>query len=995
MIAAPAAAIWARQGYDTQRSMYNSEPATHNPNSSSTVMIECGTDTDSHNVAKSQGLFAAIADDDARPDLLLMCGADTSNPNPHMIMINDDIVQVDSITLTGTSLDSNDLPVAWSICEYDNSAETNEICIVNNDEPVVTNGFQHFSILIYTFNKTSQEFSKLKEWYLNSTGTEINLANGTTINGSNLGTADYNARTLIDCNIPQSSDDTMCYITSGTAIFATNFTTNNTVEWWYEGEWTTADDLMTQSTYDPTVYDDDGIYRINTTYGVKFINLTTGAMEREFTLPGISEAAYFGIVDCDASDCDPDAYEIVVADGANNEVSIFSAEDGSLLQATQLSNSGDSSAYAWVEDRDGDGNQELCGVMIDNSESGSDDSYVKCEELNLFEFDTLDTAFGLDTGADYFSSSSIVRADFDNDGLDDLMVGTTIIYLGSETDTVSAVVIDSLNSSFVQGGDAGQVYSVANIYSLYDQYLNGTGTFLTTPISPANNDTVWLTTSGALPDTGTQPDLVQLDNGPVQSIQNPICNNSTVTFECTYDNGCAVDEDYTNFGVCYDCFNNGTQADCMTANEFFLNYDEWECDLTGASTGLTSMYIEVFETGYEDNNDSMLYNYTIASSACYDDGNNSGEVDVPDANLPPESVGIPTSTVPEPYCLNSTIIFECSEGDCWTDDENDSVFLVPDCDGDGVYEAGGALGDDRFYCIFRTAGSHTVGLKICDTVNSHCGSVAFSAVVSTQTVEDIITDNENPVCYTEYIFDPEEGEYTVPDSVTGPVITNGIIPKFPTGRPYCFNDFIRFNCVYGTCYYTLDDSILTFADIDETTDGVTDRNTALGLDHNFSVTFSSDDYPDGHFHALDSIFEFNITYTLINEIGQSDTAVYAVNVSNDTTLCALQGDLAGPETGEEAEEKGGVYNFFYDIGQVFNLSPSNVGYIFLIIGAVSMFWGGVSYGLPNPAMVSVGFFVMGTVILALNSVIGAIIPVIFAVLAIGWIAWRGVGTPST
>lgn len=923
-------AAWLRQGYDIQRSMYHDTGATFDPETSSTIGIFCGTD-EGVTLGHSPGLFAPIGDSDSAPDLLLMCGPDVSNGAPHLVMISDNLVQEDQITITSdVQLENDWLP--FDFCEYDGDTGTAEICILNYEDVSVSSGFDTFSIIIYSYDTDgTKEFTRLHEWFLNETGSEVMTQTGL-INVSNLN--DDVRMNMIDCFY---GVDPTCYINSGDTVFATNFSANNTVKWWLElGD--VDDFFIYEYKYFLPAYSGDGLIKINSSLNVKYINVTTGDIERNFTLTGATSVAYFGIVDCDASDCDPDFEEIIIGDPSTDTVYIYTLEDGDLIESISQSGSYNI-VYGWVEDRDNDGNQELCGIFIDSSESGSGDSDVQCEELNFFGFDTLDEEFGLEMGSDTWSAYPIIRSDFNGDSLSDIMVGSQIIYLNSFSVTVD--LIDSLNISLVAGG----VNKVASIYSLFDQYVNGTGTFLTWAVNPVNNDSIWLTTSGALPEGPVFPNLPEFSLGPVQSIQSPACNNTSISFECTYLNGCATDIEFSHFGLCYDCFNDDSQEYCFTPNEFFLNYDQWECDLSAESGGTKTMYIEIFESGYEDVNESMLYNFTVSDSACYDEGN-PGNVTDPVVNSPPEIINIPVAQVPQPFCTNSTVIFNCSVEDCYIDNDNDTVFLVPDCDGDGVFEAGGSLGADTFYCNFHEEGPHTVALKVCDGVNTFCDSIAFSVVISPQTAEDII-NGEVAECYDIYIYDPEENVFTTPNPITAPVITNGISPVIPNTQPYCFNDFINFNCIEGRCYYVASDIVDTYMEIDETGDGSVDRTTPLGDDHDLAVTYTIDDYDDGAYNDSTQIFTFNLTYTIINEIGQSDSDVFYIELSNNTELCVLNRDI---------KSENFVQAFFNLIGDMLNTDAQVFALVLCVFLGVAGFLGAAKKGQKNPLLVGISFF---------------------------------------
>ena len=166
-------------------------------------------------------------------------------------------------------------------------------------------------------------------------------------------------------------------------------------------------------------------------------------------------------------------------------------------------------------------------------------------------------------------------------------------------------------------------------------------------------------------------------------------------------------------------------------------------------------------------------------------------------------------------------------------------------------------------------------------------------------------------------------------------------------------------------------------DIDETSDGIIDDVTGLGRDHNFSVTYSSSDYADGWYNVTAQTFQFNITYTLTNEIGQAATGIYKISVSNNTQICALQNDL---EEGDiDSSEANALVRFFNSLGNDIGLGGQLFALLILVVLTGFTFIAGIkSEKVNRPELISAVVFIIGLLILTFAGIISYLVIVIIA-----------------
>ena len=281
-------------------------------------------------------------------------------------------------------------------------------------------------------------------------------------------------------------------------------------------------------------------------------------------------------------------------------------------------------------------------------------------------------------------------------------------------------------------------------------------------------------TSSAIPTEVVVPNLPEFDLGPVQSIQNPICNYSTVEFNCTLNNGCYTDVEYDKAGLCYDCFGDGSQQDCRSSAEMFLLFDKWECDLTGKSPGIYNMTLEIFEDGYEGNNDTITYQYTVSDTNCFNE-TNPGSVTNPEVNLPPLFTGIPAAQIAQPFCRDTSVVFDCQNSTCYTDPEGDPVYFAIDCDNDQVYERVSEVGSETFYCDFdynaSQNGTQQINIEVSDlTHTTGRDTLAFSIQISAFNSSQAISAGEL-LCTAPNFYDSN-----------GEVIVDELSPPLPQSK---------------------------------------------------------------------------------------------------------------------------------------------------------------------------------------------------------------------
>lgn len=757
-------AQWEHQAHDVNRTQYYPEYATFLPTGGASIELTCGTDGAAQ--YQSPGLFGTFGDGDTVPDLFLMCMGDSGNANPHIVMITDDLVQLDTITLTSeTGLETANW-LTYSLCEYDSNVSTQEFCIWNYYDESAP---YHLSILIYSFDFTaSHEFTKVDEWVLNASDNIITTDTGT-FNATGINMHGAQSRNIIECY-----DSDTCYVVSNDVVFKTDMMTHNTVDWINH---TSAEAIMVDGTHAALpVFTDEFIYVLNdTTQHIYRINKSDGNYDIMLFDGGVTDYETMALYNCSSSDC-VDGDELLLTDSTTDKAYMFDISDGVQLESSDAL-TGDT-PYAWVEDWDSDGTEELC--FADFGSAGT--STAKCEELNLFAFDTLDDDWDFNTTSDASCVESMVRVDMNADNKSDFIIGANMVL--SSGNAYLPYVIQSLYDITDANND------IAHAYSLFDSANTSTGTLLSWYFGMGNNDTVFLTSSYPYEEEAIV-NLPEFYNEPVQSIANPICNYSTVAFECTYANGCAIDDEYDHFGLCYDCFGDGAQANCYSAGEFFIHYDTWYCDVSGKA-GQQNMTVQIFEDGYEDTNDSIVYEYIVGTVGCYNE-TDPGEVEVPYMNTPPTFTWYPTPLYPSPFCRDGAARFECLNWSCYYDYEGDDVWFAVDCDEDGDIDTVTDVGQGaNFTCTFNysenQSGAHTVTAYVYDLANEGTfeDSVGFSVTISNYTRQNV-TDAGELLCSSSS-FIRNDGTVIIP---TAPVIEE------PEGN-YVYELYKDFSDVFNT-----------------------------------------------------------------------------------------------------------------------------------------------------------------------------------------------------
>lgn len=741
---------WLYDGKDGGRSYYQDTSLGFDEDSAASVNITCGTDS-SNSLAQTP-LAGTFGDADSNPDLLLSCGPDSQNAAPHLVMITDDLVQTDQITVTsGGDLLNNRLPMA--LCSYDGYDDTVEICLLNIEDPTPAAGFDTASIIIYSYNFSgAQEFVKIHEWYLNATG-ETHYTDSGEYNISNSLSTSVEQNTIY-CDI--AGNNPQCTVMSAMTLFKTNMTANATMTWIQELSYTPYDYIDYLFQLAPLYYGDEIYVYDDTTEEFSVINYTDGTVNRTMSISGIGAARYIAITDCSAADCESGA-EIVIADVNNDRCGLYSASDGDVLEYSSLAIA-TNIGYCWTEDRDNDGTEELCGIGFDTTESGAGDSYVHCEELNLFAFDTIDTNFALNTTYDTSMGYPVTRADINNDNVSDFFAGVHLITLSG-----SAVTVRTIDSLITESGVTTQ--DIASIYIGLDGNANNTGTLISWMGQPANLDTYILTTTAGLPFEEIISGLAEFNLGAAQLTANPVCLNEELRFRCSYENGCVEDNDLDNFGLYIDCFSNGSMI--RTASPIRTEA-EWTCDLTNVSAGTYNITMTVYESGFEDNNDTFTQQFQIAAAGqpCNNE-TSPGDVDEPAVNLKPVFTGLPAANIPQPFCRDDAVIFTCENSTCYEDTEGDAVYFRYDCDYDGVYEGVSQYGTDTFGCDldfnYTAETAQTIAVQIADAAHSsNLDGVIFTVLISNYTTAQSVAEGGS-LC-SGRTFYTDDGDILLPSS---------------------------------------------------------------------------------------------------------------------------------------------------------------------------------------------------------------------------------------
>lgn len=745
-----------------------------------TLNFTCGTGTtQAHSVQPAIGDYDGNASNGN--EMIVSCSGDSLISTSHLYILSSNLDLIDSITLTTTFTADNNRYRQFDTVDYDNDGMEEVVVYYPRD---IAGTDKKIELIMYKFNTTSRQFQYEGNFpYVN------NSANYTESGWENVpvpevGASDLEINSFIQC---MEYDDSCTVfhqqrvekinLSGGTfSIDWVNDTRTLTDDEFWGDLWMTPGTGSSDQEMYPIIIDNDNDLSLkinlldgrNDTY-LK-INYTSGEMLNYTILnPGVFDSTLqssWSAVTCDSSQCvNPNIY-FVVAESITEQCYLVDSTDMQVIKKLDIDTDGDITANGgtcWVEDRDNDGTDELCGTMFDFGAN----SKVRCEEISFFGQDTLDETVleytSLTEPSDNIVSNSVAIGDVDGDGLYDLVVPGTVWLL---EETFLNTIENSgffLNGSYTGAGGDGFSMAVAEFSSTSSLDV------MLIPVSEELDIWFLLTTSAVSQLNITSNDVPEFDNNPYPQIESPICNTTRLKFNCSYADGCISDTETDKIKMSVDCFSDGSQVYTDTRFTLFGLKDISGCDLRGIEANTTQYYNATF-TVWDNQHDpsentTTKVAYSVASTNC-NDQDSPGQVDPGvETNVAPKFNFLPQAIAPQPFCLNSSIIYTCSNGDCYNDTEDDPVYFKIDCNNDGTYELTTTFNTTQWSCRFNSTNITQMNVQVWDGYHTVKGDeIAVSVDISSTILADLenVSTEEEVVCYDSSLIGGS-GQIVLPD----------------------------------------------------------------------------------------------------------------------------------------------------------------------------------------------------------------------------------------
>lgn len=954
-------AVWVTKQYDLLR--YGFVPGTNTINTEEELTnfnFTCGTGDGTSDI---QPIIKDI-DNDGHNELITFCSGDSSNAQNHLIILDNSLEEIDAETVTDDTVFSmnNDGYYQFDIANIDDD-ENYEIIIYH---PHNVSGSKKLELIVYEYNISKGEIIFQYSYaFLNNT-----IVWNDTINVSDMATATEGIH--LEC------EDSLCFVHYEENVMVINISEQSKV--WYQ------DLNLIHSGY-------DGLNIIESIFGrvvqklypfITNIDLSgndeycaldneaficldyySGSLTHNFTLDISAGTMTIFPTSCTASRCETDRMMLVVNSRttSNGYCEIYDSQDGDRKQITKSDGiAADYQARCWIEDRDDDGNDELCFIGFGG---GLDNNQAVCEELNLFETDTLRTTLNWTTTAssqDNNFNTQMVITDYNQDGYMDVITDSGLWSFNNTLDSVTLIDSVFLNDSVPQTGiEFGTVVS--------EFFEPGILNIISVP-TENNFDTYYISAS---PQINFK---IQFTTDPYQSIQNPICQNELLSWSCSYANGCVSDAEFDEFKMGVDCFSDGTQIWEDTRFTNFGLKDIVGCDLSETNlTGYVNATFWIWDEEHEKSeNETRIVSFFIASEnqTCFN-ATNPGDVTVPEYNTPPQFVGIPSTPIPSPFCLDSVVIFDCLENECYDDAENNSVYLKIDCDDDDVFEEITFVGDTRFACHFETAGSSQINLEVCDIFTEVCDGLAYSVTISTRTAEDVIADGIVD-CGDEYLFSRDTNQTVIRDELLIPKFINGAEAK-TTYEPFCVNTSITFTCNADYCYKDAGGLNTTLL-IDCNCDNITDDYSVNAINHEFQCSFNeTENYTTVCYQMRNSL---NLIAPAYNQ---------SFEVTDDLLFCVAEEDAQSQIYAQED----GLTAFFHGLADLSRMELSAFALLILVLLCAGLYWMGVKKGNNHAGLIALSVMGLGIIVFTILGIITWLTIVLIILFLAAYIAYRIMG----
>lgn len=909
------------------------------------------------------------------PALITFCTGDSVNAAPHFLAVDTSLEAIDSITTVSEFGMSATDYFQFDVANVDADSDL-EVILYHWDD--VTGSNQMIELIVYQFNITTDTFEL--QGILSIANNTANYTFATNDDIPDMGASDETDQ-HIECI------DELCLVFHERRLELYNMSSMTNV-WFIDTNATTS--FTGQGTIDnkPAANDDAKFFPIiqnNDNSGTTEINLfqpsnsvwleinfSSGAILQNevLSVTGADPNNWF-LTTCTASQCPAVGINVIVIGSAGTDegCEMFDTTDGDFKHRTEAEAGSTEKVGCWIEDRDSDNGDELCATAFDIGDL--DTGVARCEEMNILSTDTLSTTLNYTNTAgsqDNNIGSQMVFIDYDNDGLLEMVTSSGVwdFVDGGVTDIELAYI----NETMTQTGDIPSVivseyttegsFDIINIWEtganqedVYFVTVSGDvedlGEGLNTQIAfrvdelgtlPYNN--IWFTASDGF-----------FTGSPLVPLFTPdICTNTTsLLWTCDYSSGCLEDDEFDDFIIYLDCFNDGTQ---VIQTGFHSNSGEvlLSCDPSGLNNTFNASF-QVWDSAHnETENVSQLVEIDVTDQLPCNDETDLAPGDF-DPNSVPQFIATPEPLTPVPYCENSSVIYTCDRDVCYTDEEDDNTYMVIDCDNDGIFTKTSVINSDTFTCFFDNSSQTSFTVQICDTQNVLCDVTDVDI--------DVTADCGQPLGSPELLFGDNQGIRT------------------EINQPFCTSENITFFCELDLCYTDPQNSTTTdlFADCDN--DDVYETTSLNVLNHSFNCEFAA------------NITTQNVQYFVTNNAGDSDIGVEVVSVSNVTAICNSQ---AGFDL-DESEQANALVRMTDDIGNIFNMDGSTVAYIILFIATIAIFFIGATQEVHGTTLFAVSFFVIGSIIFTLTGVIGVTLIVIYLIVGSAILVYYKIIRPTT
>ena len=851
---------WSTTFDDLERTSIYEDSFDIMPASFSSINFTCGDSGSITSLFNINSMLSYDLNGDSAEEQIIMCLPDIENTVSHAIIFNDDIEIFSNVDIIpqDSNIADTDMRI-YSIADVDDDGLVEIIALFAHTRsygaPVIQYEYDT-ELVVYEINGTSitYDFS-------------ITLRNDSLTNYTLQGIESFDVSDNLDStsNIDMQCIESSCIISGAQGIFAIDMINKN-ASWYHDysdlgvGSYTSTNSIPLPMVITDIDFDDDIeiAIMIRGTDDLIIFDADTGVIEfLEDIGDQVDNAVTFSVHDCTTSQCESGYKELLFDDaGLQCEFYKFTSYSNTTGQLSVIRISDDDMIdddtdehTCWIEDRNDDGVDEVCSLSFHHHDNIVYDYDIRCEEISLFGFDSIDQAGELNISNNFAKVPKFAMIDISNDGLLDI-VGNSFIF---DINNSESVPIFGRDSQF--GSSMAVPFTASNNdFILFSRYYQDDLVFISSTGSIDNitiNDQIRFRDDGSFvpPYTKTWYDLSEQQfyyNGTAYLPENmsAICSNETsIDWTCDYSSGCLLDTEVDDYKIVMDCFGDGSQI-IETGYHFNSQQVDLSCNPQYIDDGEYTMTMWITDAKHDiSNNITISVDFIINDSICisYDS----------DDTLP-EILSAPTASSDSPYCGSGTgelVLYNCSENNCFNDTDGDDIYtILVDCDGDGAYESTSSS-DDRhmFWCTYDDISVTKTYFKIYTTGDTSQGVTGIIPVVVTES--DVICQSDIP-------------------RLNG-VSTNDT-------EPFCIGEIVSFFMTENVDYINpIAGSSELYIDCDG--DDIYDE-------------YSYDDgFPSIGYHQFDCLIGGNgssIAMNMINRDGSSNELVYLY--SSDTNSCIGQ-----------------------------------------------------------------------------------------------------------